>query len=147
MDGDTGSCAFEKRKNPKGFREKKTKVGKCKRKSLVDTLHVPIGQGKAGVQVKDPRIKERLQDDDTEPSSECDESLEASYYREQDEQQVSKDKISTTEIFETAENPNVKKEDEQEKLLTNLVNALHGVVTGTVNGSTVLPKLLSPLGL
>ena len=47
MDGDTGSCAFEKRKNPKGFREKKTKVGKCKRKSLVDTLHVPIGQGKA----------------------------------------------------------------------------------------------------
>ena len=38
------------------------------------------------MQVKDPRIKERLQDDDTEPSSECDESLEASYYREQDEQ-------------------------------------------------------------
>ena len=97
--------------------------------------------------MKDPRIKERLQDDDTEPSSECDESLEASYYREQDEQQVSKDEISTTEIFETAENPNVKKEDEQEKLLTNLVNALRGVVTGPVNGSTVLAKLLSPLGL
>ena len=121
-----------------GIEKKSKKAKKRQKNDKVDTLHVPICAGNAGEQVKDPRItrsKQDIQDDDTDPSSECDESLEANYYREQDEQHDAESQYSTPQNSETAVDTRVKQEEGQ-ILLDAFMNVLQDVVTGSVNGSS-----------